>query len=299
MSRRISPGLRSGSLPILAALMTMLGGFALAGLTGVQTLASEWLKAAQSAATIEIPSDIPNFSARKTKLLLSFQNDPNVLKVDELSSEQTQDLLAPWLGKSENDKKPLFGLTLPKVIIVSHKPTAHLEGILNELIPEATLQEDMQWGDRLNQLGNSLVVCAWFTVLLIMIVAVLSIGITVRRSVASQKRATEIVHSLGVADFTISSHIAGHTAILCFLGSLTGLIFLAPITIYMAEILAPFSQQAIILHNFPLSFSEWKNALTFLPSILVKELVFLPIIATLLGWITAQGVVLSWLRRLP
>lgn len=45
--------------------------------------------------------------------------------------------------------------------------------------------------------------------------------------------------------------------------------------------------------------ASWWNTLHVLPRFLLEELGALPLIAACLGWLTAQTVVLVWLRRLP
>lgn len=299
MSRRVSPGLRSGSLPLLVALMTVLAGLALAGLTGVQALADGWSQAARSAATIEIPTDIPDASERTDTLVRTLKTLPGVTGLQRLSTDRVQDLLAPWLGQPIGTHRNLPGLSLPNVLIVAHTPGTDLAATVHETLPEAIVQEDLQWGQRLEHLGTSLVGCAWLAVVLIAAIATLSIGITVRRSVAAQKRAVEIVHSLGAADLTISSHIASRAAFLSFLGGIAGLILLTPLTTSLATTLSPFAHQTALPASFPTTLEGWWATLRILPASLLKDLAALPFIAAILGWVTAQGVVLVWLRRLP
>lgn len=299
MSRRVSPSLRSGSLPLLVALMTLLAGLALAGLSGIQSLAEGWSQAARSAATIEIPTDIPNAPDRTDALVHALKALDGVTNIQKLSTDKVQDLLAPWLGQPVGSHKGLPGLSLPQVLIVAHAPGTDLTATVHDALPEAIVQEDLQWGQRLERLGTSLTGCAWLAVILIAAIAILSIGITVRRSVAAQKRAVDIVHSLGAADLTISSHIAGRAALLSFLGGIAGLILLTPLTTSLATTLSPFAHQSALPATFPTTLNGWWTTLSILPSSLLKELGALPLIAACLGWLTAQGVVLVWLRRLP
>ncbi|UMM08781.1 cell division protein FtsX [Gluconobacter frateurii] len=299
MSRRVSPGLRSGSLPLLVALMTLLAGLALAGLSGIQSLAEGWSQAARSAATIEIPTDIPNASDRTEALVHALKALDGVTNIQKLSTDKVQDLLAPWLGQPVGSHRGLPGLSLPEVLIVAHTRGIDLSATVHDALPEAIVQEDLQWGQRLERLGTSLTGCAWLAVILIAAIAILSIGITVRRSVAAQKRAVDIVHSLGAADLTISSHIAGRAALLSFLGGVAGLILLTPLTTSLATTLSPFARQSALPAVFPTTLDGWWTTLGILPPSLLKELGALPFIAACLGWLTAQGVVLVWLRRLP
>lgn len=299
MSRRVSPGLRSGSLPLLVALMTLLAGLALAGLSGIQSLAEGWSQAARSAATIEIPTDIPNASDRTEALVHALKALDGVTNIQKLSTDKVQDLLAPWLGQPVGSHRGLPGLSLPEVLIVAHTHGIDLSATVHDALPEAIVQEDLQWGQRLERLGTSLTGCAWLAVVLIAAIAILSIGITVRRSVAAQKRAVDIVHSLGAADLTISSHIAGRAALLSFLGGVAGLILLTPLTTSLATTLSPFVHQSALPAAFPTTLDGWWTTLGILPPSLLKELGALPFTAACLGWLTAQGVVLVWLRRLP
>ncbi|MFT8489867.1 MAG: cell division protein FtsX [Gluconobacter oxydans] len=302
MSAPVSPGLRSGSLPLLVALMTLLAGLSLAGLTGVQTLAEGWAGAARNATTIEIPSDTPQLEDRTRTLIQTLHKTPDVTTVRELSPQQVQTLLAPWLGQV-SDSGHLPGLSLPVVLIVAHTGTPDLGKVVHEALPEAVVEEDRRWGERLNGLGSSLVACAWLAVSLIAAIAVLSVGMTVRRSVMAQRKAVEIVHFLGAGDVTISNRIAGRAALLSLAGGLAGLFFLSPVITMLARKLAPFSHDAgpaaLPATSWQTMLASWWNTLHVLPRFLLEELGALPLIAACLGWLTAQTVVLVWLRRLP
>lgn len=302
MSAPVSPGLRSGSLPLLVALMTVLAGLSLAGLTGVQTLAESWSDAARNATTIEVPSDTPQLENRTHALIQTLHKTPDVTTVRELSPQQVQSLLAPWLGQV-SDTGHLAGLSLPVVLIIAHTGAPDLGAIVHEALPEAVVEEDRRWGERLNSLGSSLIACAWLAVSLIAAIAVLSVGMTVRRSVMAQRKAVEIVHILGAGDLTIASRIAGRAALLSLAGGIAGLLFLSPVITMLARKLAPFSHgadtTALPVATWDALLASWWNTLHVLPRHLLEELGALPLIAACLGWITAQTVVLVWLRRLP
>ncbi|MFT8807522.1 cell division protein FtsX [Gluconobacter sp.] len=302
MSAPVSPGLRSGSLPLLVALMTLLAGLSLTGLTGVQTLAEGWSGAARNATTIEIPSDTPRLEDRTQALIQTLHRTADVTTVRELSPQQVQTLLAPWLGEVSGSGH-LPGLSLPVVLIVAHTGTPDLGAIVHAALPEAVVEEDRRWGERLNGLGSSLVACAWLAVSLIAAIAILSVGMTVRRSVMAQRKAVEIVHFLGASDLTIASRIAGRAALLSLAGGLAGVFFLSPVITMLARKLAPFSHDTGIA-TLPVTtwedmFASWWNTLHVLPRMLLEGLAALPLMAACLGWITAQTVVLLWLRRLP
>ncbi|AQS90995.1 cell division protein FtsX [Gluconobacter albidus] len=302
MSAPVSPGLRSGSLPLLVALMTLLAGLSLAGLAGVQTLAESWSGAARNATTIEIPSDTPQLADRTHTLIHTLTKTPDVTTVRELSTKEVQTLLAPWLGQV-SESAGLPGLSLPVVLIVAHTGTPDLGTIVHGVLPEAVVEEDRRWGERLNGLGNSLIACAWLAVSLIAAIAVLSVGMTVRRSVMAQRKSVEIVHFLGAGDLTISSRIAGRAALLSLAGSLVGLLLLSPVITMLARKLTPFSHgapaAAPAASTWDALIATWWSTLHVLPRMLLEELGALPLIAAGLGWLTAQTVVLVWLRRLP
>ncbi|EHH67651.1 cell division protein FtsX [Gluconobacter morbifer] len=302
MSGPVSPGLRSGSLPVLVALMTLLAGLALAGLNGVQTLTRGWSQAARSAATIEIPDDTPQRSERTARLVQQLRALPAVLKVQQLSPEDVRKMLAPWLGQPADTRQSLPGLTLPSVLIVAHQPGLDLGRTVHDALPEASVEEDLRWSRRLERLGASLVGCAWLSVSLIAAIAVLSIGMTVRRSVSAQRKAVEIVHSLGASDGTISGRIALRAAWLSFAGGLAGLVLLTPVITLLANTLAPFTTFTSTGTSpplLPVTLAGCRASLNVLPQSLLHNLVALPVLGAFLAWITAQMVVLVWLRRLP
>lgn len=305
MSAPVSPSLRSGSLPLLVALMTLLAGLALAGLSGVQTLARSWSSAGRSATTIEIPADTPDLTAQVQHLAQQLRLAPTVANVTVLTSDQVRTLLAPWLGPPSDAKRP-SGLTLPTVMSVTRHEAAasgpDLETLVHGTIAGAVIEEDRRWGDRLEALGDSLVTCAWLAVALIAAIAVLSIGMTVRRSVVAQRRAVETVHFLGAGDLTISSRIAGRAGVLSLMGSIAGLALLAPVLALLAERLAPFTGYA---RGSTAGTNAWpllhtiQTVLLSLPRPFLYDLGALPVLAAILAWLSAQTVALVWLRRLP
>ena len=299
MSGPISPGLRSGSLPVLVALMTMLAGLALAGLTGIQALAESWNTAAQSSATIEIPTDAAHAQSRTDHLLKTLHETRGVTDTKLLTPEKVRSLLAPWLGETDDKAGKPPALSLPAVLVVRHEHGIDLEAVVHALFPEAIIEEDMRWSVRLQRLGSSLVGCAWLAVSLIAAVAVLSVGITVRRSVSAQRRAVEIIHAIGATDRQISGKIARRAAGLSLLGGIMGLAALAPILMFLARLLAPFQDQNTQPPPPADTLAAWSATLSVLPHSLLEMLASLPFLAALLGWLTAQSVVLVWLRRLP
>lgn len=141
--RACFPGLRSGSLPLLVALMTLLAGLSLAGLTGVQTLAEGWAGAARNATTIEIPSDTLQLEDRTRTLIQTLHKTPDVTTVRELSRSRYRPfspLARTGLGQRasprpfparRSDRRPYRNPDLGKVV--------------HAALPEAVVEEDRRW----------------------------------------------------------------------------------------------------------------------------------------------------------
>jgi cell division transport system permease protein len=108
----------------------------------------------------------------------------------------------------------------------------------------------------------------------------------------ARRQAIEIVHGLGATDGYIAGRFARRATFLAAIGGTLGAIVATPVLLTLAQIAAPFSGVAAA----PETAAE---LLAVLPPALWLVLPSLPAGAAAIGFLTAQGTVRRWLRRLP
>jgi cell division transport system permease protein len=122
-------------------------------------------------------------------------------------------------------------------------------------------------------------------------VAVAVIAVATRAGLSARRDAIEIVHGLGATDSYIAGRFARRATGLATAGAAIGALAALPVLLGLAMHAAPFTGQG-----------EGNGAAEIaaaLPPALWLSLPALPMIAAAIGWITAQGTVRRWLRRLP
>ena len=102
----------------------------------------------------------------------------------------------------------------------------------------------------------------------------------------------EIVHGLGATDGYIAARFAARATVLAAAGGIAGAILALPVPLTLAGMAAPVA-------GLNPTADTPSNVLTALPSTLWLSLPGLPVIAAAIGFLTAQGTVRRWLRRLP
>ena len=122
-------------------------------------------------------------------------------------------------------------------------------------------------------------------------VAVAVIAVATRAGLSARREAIEIVHGLGATDSYIAGRFASRATFLAATGGLVGAIAAMPVLLELASLAAPFAGLQ------PDGGEE--GGLGVLPPVLWLALPGLPLAAAAIGFLTAQGTVRRWLRRLP
>ncbi len=283
-------------LPFLVAAMAFLAALAMAGWVGAASLALHWQHGAGSALTVQVPK--PNEPAaqgtgsRLQRVLALLQGTPGVADTHALSDDELGELLRPWLGSSAER----LALPLPAVIAVRlTSAEVELDGLsrrLAEAAPGTLVESHGVWIRRLAALARSLQACAGLALLLVAAVAAAVIAVATRAGMAARREAIEIVHGLGATDSYIAARFAGRATLLAATGGIAGAILALPILLVLAHLAAPFASGAV-------ETTSATDMLTALPMALWLALPGLPAAAAAIGFVTAQGTVRRWLRRLP
>lgn len=283
-------------LPFLVAAMAFLAALALAGWIGAASLARHWQEGVGSALTIQVPQ--PREPAangtgdRLTAVLALLTGTPGITSARALSEDELTALLRPWLGA----RADRLAIPLPAVVAVRLANSgANLEPLgrrLDTVAPGTLLEDHGVWIRRLAVLARSLQACAGLAVVLVALVAAAVISVATRAGLSARREAIEIVHGLGATDGYIAGRFAGRATMLATLGGFAGAIVALPVLLTLAALAAPFGNASVS----PKSLGDTLDAL---PPGLWLALPGLPAGAALIGFLTAQGTVRRWLRRLP
>ena len=297
-------------LPLLVGAMAFLAALALAGAFGAAGLARRWQAGAGSVLTIQVPQpDAPaadGTRARSAAALAAVQSQDGVASARLVPEAELADLLRPWLGAGP------VAVQLPAVIEVrlssaapskapgdapSNAPSntsaaARLSGRLATTAPGTLVEEQEVWINRLAALARSLQACAGIAVGLVGLVSAAVVAVATRSGLAARRDAIEIVHGLGATRGYIAGRFAHRVTLLATLGGTAGAAVALPVLLALSSLAQPFTgQDAAPSLAYGLADA--------LPAGLWLALPCLPATAAAIGWLTAQGTVRRWLRRLP
>ena len=283
-------------LPFLVAAMAFLAAMALAGWVGAASLARHWQQGAGSALTVQVPRPTEPAAqgggSRLDRVVALLVGTPGVADARPLSDEELAELLRPWLGGGAER----LALPLPAVIAVRlSDPELELDKLARRLeaaAPGTLVESHGVWIRRLSVLARSLQACAGLALLLVAAVAAAVIAVATRAGLVARREAIEIVHGLGATDGYIASRVAGRATLLAAMGGVAGAVLALPVLLALASMAAPFAG------TVPEATSA-VGVLVALPVILWLTLPGLPAAAAAIGFVTAQGTVRRWLRRLP
>ncbi|MGE0417973.1 MAG: cell division protein FtsX [Acetobacteraceae bacterium] len=282
-------------LPFLVAAMAFLAALALAGWIGAASLTQHWQEGAGSSLTVQVPQ--PKDAAargdgdRLRAVLTLLTGTPGVRSARSLPDEELGELLRPWLGVGAER----LAVPLPAVIAVrlagriDVKPLAHR---LEEVAPGTLVEDHGIWVRRLSTLAWSLQACSGLALILVVAVAATVIAVATRAGLSARREAIEIVHGLGATDGFIAGRFAARATLLAAAGGLFGAILALPVLLTLAYLAAPFAGAKPEIEGVT-------DMLSALPAGLWVTLPGLPIVAAGIGFLTAQGTVRKWLRRLP
>lgn len=281
-------------LPSLVAAMAFLAALALAGTIAAAALGRHWQEGAGSVLTVQVPQPGAAAAGSGTRLdqvLALLRGTPGVASVRALDDGELATLLRPWLGSGSGR----IALPLPAVIDVRLADPAldvgRLAAPLAAVAPGTLVESHDRWMRRLAVLARSLQACAGLALAVVGLVAVAVVAVAVRAGLATRRDAIEIVHGLGATDGYIAGKFARRATLLATAGAGLGALASVPVLLGLTGLAAPFTGQPAAIGLAGLARS--------LPLALWLSLPALPVTAALIGWLTAQGTVRRWLRRLP
>jgi cell division transport system permease protein len=292
--RNVDPlGLRSAMadrlLPSLVGAMSFLAALALAGSMAAASLARQWQGDTGTALTVQVTDPAAPAAAGKGSrlqaVLAILQASPNVRDPTPLSADAMNKLLQPWLGEDTAQ----LALPVPAIITASWDQSGSasvLQAALDAAAPGTLAATGAAWASRVAALTGSIQASAVAVLLLVAFVAAAVISVATRAGLAQRREAIEIIHGLGALDSDIANRFAIRATWASATGAALGALAALPALFWLARLAAPF---AGILPP---------SASPALPLPLWASLPVLPLVAAIIGWMTAQVTVRGWLRQL-
>jgi cell division transport system permease protein len=280
-------------LPLLVAAMVFLAALALAGMIAASGLARHWQGGAAALLTVQVPQpDSPTKAgpARGDAVAGLLAATP-LISARRLSAKELAGLLRPWLG---TDAGPI-SLDLPAVFevrLLDGADVSDLAARLSQAAPGTLVEHNSVWFDRLGILARSLQASAGLALLVVALVAIAVVAVATRAGLTGRRDAIEIVYGLGATDRMIAGQFSRRMTMLVFSGAMFGMVLAIPMLLGLAMLTAPFSLDAPAIGTAP-------DVLRSLPPLLWALLPVLPATAVMIGWVTAQVTVRSWLVGLP
>jgi cell division transport system permease protein len=275
-------------LPTLVGAMSFLAALAIAGALAAATLASHWQGDTGSALTVQVtdPADPAAGGGTRLQAVLSIlKASPNVSDLHQLSADEMNSLLQPWLGADASQ----LNLPVPAVIAASWNQPGDSDALAAQLAaaaPGTQAETGAAWASRVAALTSSIQASAVSVLLIVAAVAAAVISVATRAGLAQRREAIEIIHGLGALDSDIAGSFALRATRLAGTGAAIGALIALPVLFWLARLAAPF---ASILPQ---------TGVAALPAPLWAALPALPAAAALIGWATAQITVRGWLRQL-
>lgn len=261
----------------LVAAMALLACLALAGQDSARMLAARWERGAQAAVTVQVPE--PS-QARLDRALDVLRAQPGVAGANVLEPERLRDLLRPWIGDTP-------GLVLPGVIEVRLRDLSIDPVLIGDrvaaAVPGAVTEAHGIWVARIATFAMVLQGVSLTILAMVAGVGAAVIAVATRAGIAARREAILVLHSLGATDGDISRRIAARAAQLAGVGGILGALLALPAIAGLAAIAAPITGSQILgVEHLP-----W------------AQLGGVPVATWLIGRVTAEASVRSWLRRLP
>jgi cell division transport system permease protein len=296
-------------LPLLVAAMTFLAALAAAGAVAASRVSTHWAQGAGAALTVQVPrgnepallqSGQPGETSRLATVVALLNSADGVASARPLGQAELLRLLKPWLGNQAD----LPALPLPAVIEVHlSDPAADLAAVtarIDVAAPGTLIEHHESWLSRLADLTRSLQACAALALALVAGVGVAVIVVATRGGLSARRETIEIVHLLGATDQTIANRFAARCTVLAGAGAVFGAVAALPVLLALAYLAAPFSINASNTLPAPTDLRDLvMAAMAALPTQIWLTQLALPFSAILVGWLTAQATVRSWLKRLP
>lgn len=190
------------TLALLVAIMTFLSCVTFGAVYLVQNSAVAWSSEVGRELTIQLqPVDGDEMTSNVRTAISLALDSPGVGSARELTIEDSERLLAPWLG----DEFDLEGFDLPRLIVVHlTNPNAFdqaaLEEKLTQSLPGSSIDTHKAWQQKLNAMSGTIVFSGLLALMLIMAATILAVIFATNGAMASNREIVDVLHFIGASD---------------------------------------------------------------------------------------------------
>jgi len=279
-------------LDIMIGIMAFLAALALGASLLADRASLGWRSGLSDRLTVQIlvpaHGDAPSELVRETAAALAvLRSTPGIAHAAPLSEGEMQGLVEPWLGKGSL----VAELPLPTLIDAEVSPGAPVDltalaARLKDAAPDSQLDDHSRWLARLKTLANTITWTAYAILILIAVATAASVTFATRAGLAAHHEMVSLLHQMGARAGFIARAFEQHFALSTFAASALG-----------ATLAALLFLTAGGLEVFGVSSNP------FLPPIALKfgEVVWfaaVPLVASLIAWVTARLSVLAVVRKI-
>ncbi|OAM83091.1 cell division protein FtsX [Devosia elaeis] len=211
------------TLLLLITIMAFLSAVTLGGVMLVQKSAIAWSADVGRELTIQIrPVEGEVMDSNLRTAVSLAQSTPGVAGARALTLEESQALLAPWLGAGLD----LSAIAIPRLIVVqlADPVEADIEQLQRNLqaVRGASLDTHAAWRQQLNTMAGTMVLSGLLVLSLIGVATVLAIIFATRGAMASNREIVDVLHFIGASNRFIAGEFQGRFLSIGLQGGLLG-----------------------------------------------------------------------------
>ncbi|MCH2548188.1 MAG: hypothetical protein MK052_11350 [Alphaproteobacteria bacterium] len=272
-------------LPWIVAFMVCLTGLMLAGSLSLGTIMHRISGNYLNSFTIQIPAAAAVTVQPETVVQLVRNNDW-VVSAHEISKEEMQALIEPWLGNAEGvENLPLPMLIEVKILEGAAVDLPALERRLQELAPGAEIDDYKQWMTRFSQFSSGVQYMIFTLAGMIILTTLAIVVLAAKTALRLHQQTVEVLYTIGAQDDYIAAQFQQNAMRLVFRGAARGSL-VAALLFWLSQNLTT-SLDAPLLPVFDFSYT---HALLFLT---------LPLLTALAAFFSTRYAVLALLKRKP
>ncbi|CAN3990167.1 hypothetical protein MCBRY_000987 [Methylocystis bryophila] len=195
------------SLVIVIAITTFLAALAAGAALLVADASADWRKELAREITVQVkPVEGRDLEADVQAVTRTVLTASGVRDARPYTKEESEALLAPWLGEGLN----LAELPTPRMVVVKIDPSrppdlAKLRASLAQATPAAVLDDHRVWLERLSRMAGTVVALAALVFVLIVAAMAVAVASATRAAVATNREIVEVLHLVGADDAFIAS----------------------------------------------------------------------------------------------
>ncbi len=200
------------ALEVVIAIMCFLACLTSGAVYMVNQSANDWFSDIASEVTVQvIPGEPAEFEKKVTLVSLFLAKQAGILRVSPLSSEESGELLKPWLG----DSNALSALPVPRLIAIeidraSPPDLTVIRSALKSNFKGVTLDDHRRWQSELRTVTRSLVLGGIAVLILVGSATVASIVSATKSAMASNREIIEVLHFVGARERFIAHEFEKH-----------------------------------------------------------------------------------------